>query len=372
MLILKFLHCCDEAEDTNVKDPLRKIRPILDLLQNSFRSCLHPHQKLVIDESLILFKGRLVFKQYIPTKRHGFGIKLFVLCDCKTGIILDFFVYIGTDVDFDTPSELEVSGGVVKKLMDPYLDKGHILYTDNWCTLLELSLYLQGRNTASCGTVRSNRKKMPKFEQENKEKVQKFMFPPLLAMKYKDKREVHLQSTVYEGKMVNTGKEHWLTKEPILKPDIVIDYNINMRLVDKSDTQVGTIDSLRKSMKWYKKLFFHFMDLSLLNAHHLYILQKGKKIFPRNFSLALCKQILAKHGMLTMNVSHRVSCHNPPDRLLAAAYISRHHIAPCPRQRCHMCYKKDLTTKRVSQWCVESKVALCHPCFVIYHTQEFF
>ena len=54
---------------------------------------------------------------------------------------------------------------------------------------------------------------------------------------------------VHEEKMVNTGKEHWLTKEPILKPHIVFDYNINMRLVDKSDIQVGTIDSLRKSMK---------------------------------------------------------------------------------------------------------------------------
>ena len=90
MLILKFLHCYDEAEDINVKDRLRKIRPILDLLQNSFQSCLHPHQKPVIDKSLISFKGRLVFKQYIPTKRHRFGIKLFVLCDCKTGKNIGF------------------------------------------------------------------------------------------------------------------------------------------------------------------------------------------------------------------------------------------------------------------------------------------
>ena len=159
MLILKFLHCCDEAEDTNVKDRLRKIRPFLDLLQNSFRCCLHPHQKLIIDDSLILFKGRLVFQQYIPTKRNRFGIKLFVLCDGKTGIILDFLVYTGTDVDFDTSSELGISGGVAKKLIDPYLDKGHILYMDNWYTSPELSLYLHGRNTGSCGTVRSNRKK---------------------------------------------------------------------------------------------------------------------------------------------------------------------------------------------------------------------
>ena len=96
-----------------------------------------------------------------------------------------------------------------------------------------------------------------KCESLNKKIRRKFrnLSPPLLAMKYKDKREIRLLSTVHEGKMANTGKEHWLSKEPILKPDIVIDYNLNMRLVDKSDMQVGTIDSLRKSMKWYKKLF---------------------------------------------------------------------------------------------------------------------
>ena len=47
----------------------------------------------------MLYKGRLTFKQYIPSKRSRFGIKLFVLCDCKTGTILDFIVYTGTDID---------------------------------------------------------------------------------------------------------------------------------------------------------------------------------------------------------------------------------------------------------------------------------
>ena len=41
------------------------------------------------------------------------------------------------------------------------------------------------------------------------------------------------------------------------KPDIVIDYK-NIRLIDKSDMQIGTMDSLRKSVNLYKKLFFSF------------------------------------------------------------------------------------------------------------------
>ena len=67
---------------------------------------------------------------------------------------------------------------------------------------------------------------------------------------------------------------------------------------------------------------------------------KGKEHFPKRFFLALCKQIVAKHGTVTKNFSHRVSCHNSPDGLMAAAYISRHHIAPCPKKRYHVPYKK--------------------------------
>ena len=47
-------------KDTDEDDRLRKTRPMLDILQNSFRSCLYPFQKLVIDELLILLKGRWI------------------------------------------------------------------------------------------------------------------------------------------------------------------------------------------------------------------------------------------------------------------------------------------------------------------------
>ena len=123
--ILQFLHCCDVNEQTEDADQLKKTRPILEIVRNSFQTCLRPFQKLVIDESLMLYKGRLTFKQYIPSKRSRFGIKLFVLCDCKTGTILDFIVYTGTDIDIPK-SEYGVSGSVVKKLLQQYMGRGHI------------------------------------------------------------------------------------------------------------------------------------------------------------------------------------------------------------------------------------------------------
>ena len=109
----------------------------------------------MIDESLVLFKERLVFKQYIPSKRHRFGIKLFVLCDCATGIILDVIVYSGKDAYISKDNALGLSGAIIKKIMVSYLNKGRVLYTDNWYTSPSLSVYLAQNYTGSCGTVKN-------------------------------------------------------------------------------------------------------------------------------------------------------------------------------------------------------------------------
>ncbi|XP_069168982.1 uncharacterized protein [Procambarus clarkii] len=57
----------------------------------------------------------------------------------------------------------------------------------------------------------------------------------ILSVRWKDKREVNLLTTIHEGTMVNSDKVHRVSKEPVYKPDCVLDYNINIRLIDKAD-----------------------------------------------------------------------------------------------------------------------------------------
>ncbi len=92
--ILSFLHFANNEEDE--ADPLWKIRPVLTNLVQKSRRFFKPFQKLVIHESL-MFKGRVKFKQYIPSKCHKFGLKLFILCDCH--IVLDVTIYSASDAD---------------------------------------------------------------------------------------------------------------------------------------------------------------------------------------------------------------------------------------------------------------------------------
>jgi hypothetical protein len=52
---------------------------------------------LAVDEVIVKFKRRVLFKQYIPKNRKSFGIKMFKLCD-STGYTYDMNVYLGKDI----------------------------------------------------------------------------------------------------------------------------------------------------------------------------------------------------------------------------------------------------------------------------------
>lgn len=93
MLLLQMLHFNDNNIINN--DPIIKIRPVVDKLKKSFSQSFTPYENLCINESLLLYKGRCYFKQFISSKRSRFGIKIFILCDCKTNYILDFIIYTG-------------------------------------------------------------------------------------------------------------------------------------------------------------------------------------------------------------------------------------------------------------------------------------
>ena len=170
-MILKFLHFADNSlyncNDPN-RDRLYKVRPFLDHFLLKFQELYNPTKECSIDEQLLLYKGLLQFKQYIPMKRARFGIKIFSLCD-STGYLYTSEVYVGKMVE-DEHKNLGKTGAIVVKLMQGLLDQGHHLYLDNWYSSPALYKYLFERKTMACGTVRKFRLKAKKLFNE---KIQK-------------------------------------------------------------------------------------------------------------------------------------------------------------------------------------------------------
>jgi hypothetical protein len=64
----------------------------------------------------------------------------------------------------------------------------------------------------------------------------------------------------------NFSDKHGNTLKPVII-QIIQDYNQHMGYVDKSDSMTDTYSISRWTWKWMKKLFFHLLDLAVLNSY---------------------------------------------------------------------------------------------------------
>ena len=317
LLLLRYLHFNDNS--LRSEDRLFKIKPVVKHLREKFGSTLVPYRNLCVDESMMLWKGRLQFKQYIPSKLHRYGVKSFVLCDCRTGFVLDFIIYTGSEGQFEYKQQLGIAGSVVMTLMQPYLRKDHNLFMDNWFSSPVLFEELHANSTGACGTARENRSGMPLFSDKlARGEIDYRHTDILLAVKWFDRREATMLSTIHEPRLANSGKIHWQSNAPIRKPESVLDYNQDMGTVDKSDMQISCVECVRKSVKWYKKLFFHLLDTAVFNSYVLHKQKTGQSTQFCDFRLQLIRQIVDTYS------KPKISRGPPSDRDNPLRLVGRH------------------------------------------------
>jgi hypothetical protein len=153
--LLRFFRVTAQEEGAADRDPLPHVRSLAAKLNASFAAHCSPTQHLTLDEAMAAYKGRATIKQYIPSKPHKWGYKIY--CLSSDDYLLRFEVYEGKEersaegATFDT----------VMRMLQGYEDKAHVLFTDNWFTSPALLLALQQRGIRLCGSVRRNRKGMP-------------------------------------------------------------------------------------------------------------------------------------------------------------------------------------------------------------------
>jgi hypothetical protein len=107
----------------------------------------------------VLFKGRVIFKQYIPKKHKQFGIKLYKLYDFK-GYAYNMNMYSDKDGKCATPS-MTVTHAIVTGLA-ARIEHGYKLHMDSFFSSTALFDNLYTKTINCCRTVRSNRKGMQK------------------------------------------------------------------------------------------------------------------------------------------------------------------------------------------------------------------
>ena len=252
-----------QVDNRNETVALARVNNLVDHLVMNFERYYRPEQMLSVDESLIGYSGRWTGIQYMPAKHHHrFGVKLWALCESSTGYTCRFSIYSGRG-DEARPFH------VVMRLMDPYLDHGYSLFTDNFYTSPDLAVELYRRNTLLTGTTRKNRQHLPQCVKENLDKgnVVAARKGPLLAVAWMDKKHVIVCSTAYCSRMMQVESARHRQQN---MPEAVRFYRLHMGGVDLGDMRLYHFLDERKTIKWTKKVLFSLLGRALLNAFIIY------------------------------------------------------------------------------------------------------
>ena len=115
----RFIQILGTLHIGNINGDLKcdKIEPLLDHLVPAFQSSYTLSQHVAIDESVIAFKGRVTFRQYLKIKPTPWGIKAFVLADSVSGYLYKVAICYGWATELVRP-ELPHTARVVLTLVD--------------------------------------------------------------------------------------------------------------------------------------------------------------------------------------------------------------------------------------------------------------
>ena len=304
--------------------------------------------------------------------------------------MLPYCTHLGKDGDLEKSGK-GVTHDIVMLLVDGYRDRGHHLYGDNFYTSPILFTSLWNAGFGACGTLRCNRtgtpeviKKPPRMAKGDVITAQSDI---LFFLKWKDKREVTVVSTLHDDTMVTKHRRTSSVDggfEEIAKPQAIEQYNRFMGGVDKLDQYLAYYGFTRRTFKWWRKAFFSLFDRAIVNAYILYTHshQSGRKLSHLHFRIRLAKELLleASHCVSSSSTASDLSSRSSHTSLPPSARLTERHFpdkvparanGTAGQRDCVVCSGKRGRKRRTTTYCCKQcGVGLCVvPCFELYHTK---
>uniref|UniRef100_A0A8C7WSF3 PiggyBac transposable element-derived protein domain-containing protein n=1 Tax=Oryzias sinensis TaxID=183150 RepID=A0A8C7WSF3_9TELE len=233
--IMRHLHFDDRStrSERTKTDKFAAISTVWGSFVTNSITSYNPGRHITVDGQLFPSKTHCCFLQYIATKPDKFGVKFWVACDLKSKYICNVLPYLGKDPS--RPSGERLSENVVMRLMDPFLDKGRNVTTDNFFTSLSLAQRLLSRKTTILGTLNKIRREIPQStRQTDRDEFTTQVFSTtgatLTVYAPKKKKTVYILSSMHsEVQTEETTKR---------KPNTVTLYNTTKCGVDVMDQMV--------------------------------------------------------------------------------------------------------------------------------------
>lgn len=269
----------DDPLRRNKEDRAAPVKSLIELFNDKMLQIYVPGGSLTIDEMLIEFHGRVVFKQYLPCKPGKFGLKVYWVTDADNAMPLRCLLYIGkgTVCEFETESYNGHVPALVMNLMKPFLDSGRNLTADCWFTSLKLARILSDRRTTLLGPLKKNSPGLPEAAKSTEgrsrgDSVHYYAEASSITIcSFWDKgaKPVNILSTMH-GTQQNKSPDQG-------KPEIATFYNETKSGVDTLDKIVRGYSSKRKYRRWPCHVFFTLLDCSIYASYLLWKASTGEK-----------------------------------------------------------------------------------------------
>lgn len=393
--ILRYLHLNDNSimpqRGSPTFDKLYKVRPMINRLNDVFAKSFSPDRNLSCDESMVPFKGRSGMKQYMPMKPVKRGFKIWALCCAITGYLLKFMVYEGKKESVEKGSLGEKT---VLELTNNYQDKGYCVFFDRFFSSIQLVSKLLKRKIFACGTILQNRKFFPKtiLKEDKTLNIGEYDFATsgeISVFKWMDrgKKPVVTVSSIHKGNdaaMVKRKNKIGI-REDVKCPKSISEYNKYMGGVDHFDQLQEYYNISLKSRRWWMKLFFYFVNATIVNSYIMYTLtvkQNSNNVKPLShlmFRSLLADELIGQFsnrknvGPISIPSTKKKPKDIGEGRLILPGNNSRlqnvgkHIPIPGNYNRCRLCSTKK-NVKRSKIHCIECNVALCLKCFLPFHS----
>ena len=198
-------------------------------------------------------------------------------CDSKTGYLFQFDLYLGKKTGY---VEHGLGEGVVLYLTNSIQQLGCEVYIDNFFNSPQLQFTLLQQGIYSCGTVRPNKKKLPKSDKVlSKEEMSKgdmicLASKRIYYTKWMDNKPVHLLSNFIAAHPVNKVERNMKgssSKVTTKTPHVVKKYNEFMGGVDLMDQKKVMYQfDHRSKHKYYLRVVHDIIDIAVNNAAVVY------------------------------------------------------------------------------------------------------
>lgn len=241
-------------------------------MHESFHAATSTSEHIAIDEMMVPFKGKSYLKQYLKSKPKKWGFKIWVQASTN-GYVYCFEMYQGASIL--KRSEFGPIGDTVINLCHAIHGNNHKLFMDNLFTSVPLLRKLRSFNIYVLATLRINRV----HGIENNLVSDKLMERGSCSIatsddnrtvvRWKDTKLVHTIST-YAGAIPEDTTMRYDRKDrkriEVTRPFSIQEYNKFMGGVDLMDRMIAHYPHGFKNKKWYLRVFFHFLNVSIVNS----------------------------------------------------------------------------------------------------------